>query len=109
MSGGRERRAAAGRPLPSSLFDAQAALEHLLSRLRASAGATRVSVWVHEPSTDTAVPFRSVIVESSRHSEHSLQLRTPLPLSDSPFLATVVRKQQPLVARADGRRAVSRS
>ena len=60
---------------------------------------------MHEASTDSAVPFRAVIAESSRHSEHSLALRSPLPLSDSPFLASVIRKQQPLVARADGRRA----
>ena len=96
------------RPAPSSPFDAQAALEHLLARLRASAGATRVSVWVHEASTDSAVPFRSVTAESSRHSEHSLRLRSPLPLSDSPFLASVIRKQHALVARADGRRAADK-
>ena len=98
----------AGRPAPSSPFDAQAALDHLIARVRATSGATRVSVWVHEPSTDTAVPFRHVVAESSRHSEHSLQLRTPLRLCDSPFLAAIIRKQRPLAARADGRRAADR-
>jgi GAF domain-containing protein len=49
-----------------------------------------------------------VIAESSRHSQHSLALRAPLPLADSPFLAAVIRKQQPLVARPDGRRAPDR-
>ena len=108
MSGGRERQGAAGRPAPSSPFDAQAALEHLLARLRAAAGATRVSVWVYEASTDTAVPFRSIVAESSSHSEHTLRLRTPLALHASPFLATVIRRQQPLVARSEGRRAADR-
>ena len=89
MSGGRARRVAPVRPAPSFPFDARAALEHLLARLRVSAGATRVSVWVHEASTDSALPFRAVIAESSRHSEHSLALRSPLPLSESPFLASV--------------------
>lgn len=80
-------------------------MEHLLARLRAAAGATRVSVWVYEASTDTAVPFRSVVAESSSHPEHSLRLRTPLAVSATPFLASVIRRQQPLGARADGRRA----
>jgi diguanylate cyclase (GGDEF)-like protein len=83
-------------------------MEHLLARLRAAAGATRVSVWVYEASTDTAVPFRSVVAETSSHSEHTLRLRTPLALHASPFLATVIRRQQPLVSRAEGRRAADR-
>jgi diguanylate cyclase (GGDEF)-like protein len=83
-------------------------MEHLLARLRAAAGATRVSVWVYEASTDTAVPFRSVVAESSSHSEHTLRLRTPLSLSATPFLASIIRRQQPLVARCDGRRAADK-
>jgi transcriptional regulator with GAF, ATPase, and Fis domain len=105
VSGARASRGAAARPAASSPFDAQAALEHLLARLRASSGATRVSIWVYEAFSDTAVPFRHVAADSSRHSEHTLQLRTPLPLARSPFLASIIRRQQPLVARADGRRA----
>jgi diguanylate cyclase (GGDEF)-like protein len=83
-------------------------MEHLLARLRAAAGATRVSVWVFEASTDTAVPFRTVVADSAQHSEHTLRLRAPLALHASPFLASVIRRQQPLVARSDGRRAADR-
>src|SRR5688500_13151655 len=61
VSDGRARHGAAGRPAPSSPFDAQAAMEHLLARLRASTGATRVSVWVHEASTEMVVPFHRVV------------------------------------------------
>jgi diguanylate cyclase (GGDEF)-like protein len=102
-------RAAVQRPrLPSSPYDAQAALEHLLARLRASTGATRVSVWVYEATTELVVPFRQVAVESAEPADDDPRLRLPITLSQSPFLAAVVRNQHPVVARADGRRAADR-
>jgi hypothetical protein len=56
-----------GTPRPASAepeaspFDAHTAVETLLTRLRASAGATRVSVWVHETSTTMVVPFLAAV------------------------------------------------
>src|SRR5689334_1541635 len=41
---------------PASPYDACAALEDMLGRLRAALGATRVAVWVHEATTATVVP-----------------------------------------------------
>ncbi|TQN37384.1 diguanylate cyclase (GGDEF)-like protein [Blastococcus colisei] len=90
-------------PPPASPYDAQAALENQLARLRASAGATRVSVWVHEASTAMAVPFRVSMADPREAPEASP--RTALSLSRSPFLAAVIRSRRPLVAKADGHRA----
>lgn len=88
----------------ASPFDAQSALEGQLARLRASAGATRVSVWVHEASTGMVVPFRQSVVESGTTDS----LRTALALSRSPFMAAIIGSRRPLAARADGRRACDR-
>ena len=88
----------------ASPFDAQAAVESQLNRLRASAGATRVSVWVHEASTEVAVPYRQSVAESSDAAAEP-HLRTAVTLSRSPFLSAVIRSRRSLVARADGRRA----
>jgi transcriptional regulator with GAF, ATPase, and Fis domain len=103
------RRAAVQRPaLPSSPYDALAATEHMLARLRASAGATRVSVWVYEATTEMVVPFRSVAADSAGPADDDPRLRIPVTLDQSPFLSTVIRNQQPVVARADGRRAADK-
>jgi diguanylate cyclase (GGDEF)-like protein len=80
-------------------------VESLLARLRASAGATRISVWVHEASTGMVVPFRQSVVASGPTVADS-GLRTAVTVSRSAFLSTVIRDRRPLVARADGRRAV---
>jgi diguanylate cyclase (GGDEF)-like protein len=80
-------------------------VEHLLARLRASAGATRVSVWVHEATTETVVPFRSAVSGSCDESLASPRQHTPVALSHSPFLSKVVRSRAAVVGRADGRRA----
>jgi diguanylate cyclase (GGDEF)-like protein len=79
-------------------------VEHQLSRLRAAAGATRVSVWVHEASTEMAVPYRQSVADSS-DAAAGPQLRTAVMLSRSPFLSAVIRSRRSLEARADGRRA----
>src|SRR4051812_1822669 len=88
----------------ASPYDAQTAVEHQLSRLRAAAGATRVSVWVHEASTEMAVPYRQSVADSS-DAAAGPQLRTAVMLSRSPFLSAVIRSRRSLEARADGRRA----
>ena len=83
-------------------------MEHILARLRASAGATRVSVWVYEATTEMVVPFRSVASDSADSADDDPRLRIPVTLNQSPFLSGIVRKQQPVVARADGRRAADK-
>jgi diguanylate cyclase (GGDEF)-like protein len=88
----------------ASPYDAQAAVENQLARLRASAGATRVSVWVHEASTEMAVPYRQSVAGSSDPAAEP-HLRTAVILSRSPFLSAVIRSRQSLVARSEGRRA----
>jgi diguanylate cyclase (GGDEF)-like protein len=89
---------------PGSPYDAQVAVENQLARLRASAGATRVSVWVHEASTEMIVPYRQSVAESGDAALGDSP-RTAMTLSRSPFLSAVIRSRQSLVAKADGRRA----
>jgi hypothetical protein len=99
------RNGAVQRPaLRSSPYDAQAAMEHILARMRASAGATRVSVWVYEATTETVVPFLQAVADPGDRMVDD-RLSTPVTLSQSPFLSAVIRKQQTVIARADGRRA----
>ena len=86
-----------------SPFDAQAALESLLARLRASAGATRVSVWVHEASTEMIVPYRQSLADL-RDADPASTPRTAITLSRSPFMSAIIRSRRPLTAKADGRR-----
>jgi diguanylate cyclase (GGDEF)-like protein len=83
-------------------------MEHILARMRASAGATRVSVWVYEATTEMVVPFRQAVADSGDRAVEDDRLRTPVTLSQSPFLSSVIRKQQAAVARADGRRAADK-
>ncbi|TFV89977.1 EAL domain-containing protein [Blastococcus sp. CT_GayMR16] len=87
----------------TSPYDAEASVRSLLSRLRAQAGATRVSVWVHEASTAMIVPFGSVVAET--YASTGPRQRTAVTLSGSPFMSAVVRSRQSVVAKADGRRA----
>jgi diguanylate cyclase (GGDEF)-like protein len=112
VSAGRTRARPTPRPVASpgpevSPYDAQAALEILLTRLRASAGATRVAVWVHETSTEMVVPFRSVAAGIAAPLPDA-RTRTPIALSHSPFLSRVIRDRQPVQAHATGRRAADR-
>ena len=84
-----------------SPFDAQAALESQLARLRAATGATRVSVWVHEASTRMVVPFRQSVADPA-HATLEATPRAAVLLSRSPFLSAVVRSRRSLVAKAEG-------
>ncbi|SEK77861.1 diguanylate cyclase (GGDEF) domain-containing protein [Blastococcus sp. DSM 46786] len=93
---------------PASPFDAHATLLHLLARLRASSGATRVSVWVHEATTELVVPFRQSTAATREPLPLHPALRTPANLCDSPFLSAVVTGRRAVVAHADGRRAEDR-
>ena len=90
-----------------SPYDADAAMETLLGRLRAAAGATRVSVWVHETSTEMVVPFRQAVSASSTLPDQP-QLRSPVALTRSAFLSRVIRDRQPVQAHATGRRAADK-
>lgn len=99
----------AARPhVPSAVspFDAPASVERLLEHLRASAGATRVSVWVYEPAGALVVPFR--VVARAGDDDGAACPRPALAMADSPFLATAIRSRRPVVARADGLRAPDR-
>ena len=92
----------ATRPEPGeSLFDAQIALETLLGRLRTAAGATRVSVWMYEKSTEMVVPFRQSVADTADLAGEP-EVRTPVTLSSSAFLSAVIRGQNPVEARAVG-------
>jgi diguanylate cyclase (GGDEF)-like protein len=93
---------------PASPYDAQAALESQLARLRASSGATRVSVWVHEATTELVVPFRRAVRSGTEPRDQHPALTTPALLSDSPFLAAVIRSGRSVTGHADGRRATDR-
>ena len=106
MSPGRTRPVASAAPEVSP-YDALAAVETLLARLRAAAGATRVSVWVHEISTEMVVPFRSAVASTGAPVDHP-RTRTPVAVGHSPFLARVIRDRQPVQAHATGRRAADR-
>ncbi|MCU1671580.1 MAG: putative Diguanylate kinase [Blastococcus sp.] len=95
-------------PPPASPYDAEASVEHLLARLRAAAGATRVSVWVYEATTDMVVPYRQSVRDSGTADDEPPRVRTALARSGSPFLSTVIGTRRPVIARADGRRAPDR-
>jgi len=106
VSPGRTRPVASAAPEVSP-YDALAAVETLLARLRAAAGATRVSVWVHEISTEMVVPFRSAVADTRAPVDHP-RTRTPVAVGHSPFFARVIRDRQPVQAHATGRRAADR-
>ncbi|MCU1603603.1 MAG: putative Diguanylate kinase, partial [Modestobacter sp.] len=86
------------RTAPASPYDAVAALEDQLLRLRRTTGATRVAVWVHEATTAMAVPFRQVVCEG-REDTFRTSLRAPVALARSPFLRTVTQQRFPVVVR----------
>lgn len=83
------------------------AVQTLLDRLPASAGATRVSVCVHETSTHRVVPYRQSVAASSELTGRP-QVQTAVALGQSPFLGRVIRDRQPVQAHATGRRAADR-
>ena len=92
---------------PASPYDAQAALDHLLTRLRVALGASRVSVWVHEETTGTAAPYRESACPGTDVADNPL-LTSPITVSRSPFVSAVIGRRQPVVVRADGRRAADK-
>ncbi|MGZ4506932.1 MAG: bifunctional diguanylate cyclase/phosphodiesterase [Blastococcus sp.] len=109
MPQGQLRRGAELRRVPpASPYDAQTAVEQLLARLRAAAGATRVAVWVHEGTTEILVPYRQSVCGGDHPDAEPQRQRTAIPLSTSPFLSSVIRTRRPVEARADGRRAPDR-
>ncbi|MFL6096453.1 MAG: GAF domain-containing protein, partial [Blastococcus sp.] len=108
MADPRIRRAAARSRSTSSPYDAQAATELMLARLRASAGATRVSIWVYEETTEMVVPFRSAVATTEQPVVEHPQLRAPVSLSRSPFLTRVIRDRHPVQAHDTGRRAADK-
>jgi diguanylate cyclase (GGDEF)-like protein len=83
-------------------------MEQLLARLRASSGATRLSVWVHEATTATVVPFCQAVADTGKPPVEHPRLFTPAALSQSPFFSRVVESRSATVAHATGRRAADR-
>jgi diguanylate cyclase (GGDEF)-like protein len=83
----------------ASPYDAAAALDEQLHRLRRSCGANRVAVWVHEETTEMAVPFHQVLCDTRSSGSAAQPLRSPMALARSPFLWTVVRERCPLTVR----------
>jgi transcriptional regulator with GAF, ATPase, and Fis domain len=94
-------------PEVPSPYDATAALERMLRRLRAETGATRISVVVHEATTEIVVPFRQALADSLE-ARALPELRTAVTLARSAFMSAVVRDRRPVQARADGRRATDK-
>ena len=58
--------------------------------------------------TETVVPFRQSVCDRGEGVDEGPRLRTAVTLSRSPFMSAVIRTQQPVAARADGRRAPDR-
>src|SRR3954469_11207652 len=92
---------------PAAHYDAQTALDHHLARLRSTLGASRVSVWVHEATTGTAAPYRQSVCPGADVAEVPA-LKNPIPVSRSPFVSAVLERCEPVVVRADGRRAADK-
>src|SRR6185312_15658032 len=92
---------------PAAQYDPQAALDHQLARLRSTLGASRVSVWVHEATTGTAAPFRQSVCPGVDVAGITT-LKNPIPVSRSPFVSAVLERCEPVVVRADGRRAADK-
>ena len=85
---------------PASPYDAVAALDALLGRLRAASGANRVAVWLHEATTRTVVPFARATCETTAPIEDP-RVRSPLALSRTVFLSAVVDGPRAVLARDD--------
>ena len=79
----------------------------LLDRLRARVGATRLSLWVHEASTETVVPFAQSLAATGTLPEHP-SLFVPRGVPGSPFLAEVIGKRRAVATKGNGRRATDR-
>jgi diguanylate cyclase (GGDEF)-like protein len=92
---------------PAAQYDAQAALDTQLARLRSTLGASRVSVWVHEATTGTAAPYRQSVCPGAEVAENPAFTK-PVTVSRSPFLSGVLERCQPVVVRAEGRRATDK-
>src|SRR4051812_45139400 len=86
--------------MSASRYDACAALDEQLARLRSALGATRVAVWVHEASTDTVVPFTRAECASAVPVEDP-RVKAPLDLARTAFLSAAVHGRRGVAARDD--------
>jgi hypothetical protein len=68
----------------STPYDAEAAVERLLTRLRQQVGASRVAVWVHEATTGTVVPYRQSVSAETAPGSGPLVLHQAMPVAGSP-------------------------
>jgi diguanylate cyclase (GGDEF)-like protein len=93
---------------PASPFDAHATLRQLLDRLRHTLGATRISVWVHEATTEMVFPVLSSTAATGTPPPDHPALKAPGAVQGSAFLSDVIRKRRVVSTREDGRRATDR-
>lgn len=93
-------RLAVPRRSPASPYDAQAAVDRLLGRLQSASGAIRVSVWVHEASSQSLVPFAVSVSGAPVHEPP--EASKPFAVALSTFLTTLVRERRPVVVHTDG-------
>jgi diguanylate cyclase (GGDEF)-like protein len=82
------------------LYDAVAALDARLARLRSATGASRVALWLHEETTHSVVPFTRVTGTGTAQIDDA-RVHAPLDLTRTAFLSTVVTGRRPVVARDD--------
>jgi GAF domain-containing protein len=80
-----------------SPYDAEGAVARLLDRLRRQTGASRVTVWVHEATTQMVVPYRqSVSPAAFPDAEPPPVLHHAVPLDRAPLMAAVVQGRRPV-------------
>ncbi|WP_072914881.1 bifunctional diguanylate cyclase/phosphodiesterase [Geodermatophilus obscurus] len=84
-----------------SPYDAEAAVVHLLDRLRQRLGASRVTVWVHEATTQMVVPYRQSVSAAAVPGSGVPVLDHAVPLVRAPLMSAVVRGRRPVRVEAD--------
>ena len=83
-----------------SPYDAEAAVVRLLDRLRQRLGASRVTVWVHEATTQMVVPYRQSVSAAAVPGSGVPVLDHAVPLVRAPLMSAVVRGRRVCQKRA---------
>jgi hypothetical protein len=68
----------------SAPYDAETAVERLLTRVRQQVGAARVVVWVYEATTETVVAHRQSVSAQTTPGSGPLVLHHAVPVAGSP-------------------------
>jgi diguanylate cyclase (GGDEF)-like protein len=85
----------------STPYDAETAVERLLTRVRQQVGASRVVVWVYEATTETVVAYRQSVSAQTTPGSGPLVLHHAMPVAGSPLMSAVVHDRRP-VREEDG-------